>query len=202
VSVPSDAAALASALDAIDRANAADPNLIGDRPRALVQGERATLWLQRLDPHASDALVLAARAHHVERWTIARSSYPDGRAGYLRWRRDLKAVHAAALGALLAPCGVARPTVEHAQRLVAKQGPQGAPEAQMFEDVVCLVFLETQFEDLIDRLDEHKIIDVLRKTLPKMSAAAIALAASAELHPRGRELLARAAAVAPDPGVA
>ena len=194
MSAPSERASLAQAFDAIDAANAADPNLIGERPRALVQGERATLWLQRLAPQAPDALRLATRGHHVGRWTIARTAYPEGRAGYLRWRRDLKHVHADLLGALLPPCGVAPAVVEQVQRLVAKQGPQAAPEAQAFEDVVCLVFLETQFEDLIDRLDEQKTVDVLRKTLPKMSAAAIALAGSAELHPRGRELLARAAA--------
>lgn len=198
MSALSEQASLVLAFDAIDAANAADPNLIGDRPRALVQGERATLWLQRLAPQAPDALRLATRAHHVARWTIARTAYPEGRAGYLRWRRDLKLVHADLLGVLLAPCGVASEVIDRAQQLVAKQGPQTAPEAQAFEDVVCLVFLETQFEDLIDRLDEQKTVDVLRKTLPKMSAAAIALAGSAELHPRGRELLARAAVPRPE----
>ena len=126
----SDRASLASALAAIDHANAADPNLIGERPRALVQGERATQWLDRLDPQASDALVLATRAHHVRRWTSARSSYPDGRAGYLRWRRDLKAVHAATLGELLPACGIAPEVIERAQELVAKKGAPAAPDAQ------------------------------------------------------------------------
>ena len=193
MSAQSERASLVYAFSAIDSANAADPNLIGGRPRAMVQGERATLWLQRLDPHACDALWFATRAHHVDRWTIARASYPDGRAGYLRWRRDLKRVHAEVLGALLSSCHIAIEVIDRAQQLVAKQGPQDSPEAQVFEDVVCLVFLETQFEELIDRLDEQKIVDVLRKTLPKMSAAAVVLASSAELRPRGRELLARAA---------
>ena len=198
MSAPSERASLARAFDAIDAANAADPNLIGERPRAWVQGERATLWLQRLAPQAPGALRLATRGHHVGRWTIARTAYPEGRAGYLRWRRDLKHVHADLLGALLPPCGIASEVIAQVQQLVAKQGPQTDPEAQVFEDVVCLVFLETQFEDLIDRLDEQKTVDVLRKTLPKMSAAAIALAGSAELHPRGRELLARAAVPRPE----
>lgn len=178
---------------AIDAANAVDPNLINGRARALVQGERATAWLARLHPDAHDALALAVRAHHVQRWTLARSSYPDGRAGYLRWRRDLKDVHAGVLGEVLPGCGIDSEIVERAQALVAKRGPQRTPDAQAFEDVVCLVFLETQFEDLIDKLDDQKMIDVLRKTLPKMSPAAVALAATAELHPRGRELLTRAA---------
>jgi Domain of unknown function (DUF4202) len=179
---------------AIDAENADDPNLIDGRPRALVQGERASVWLARLVPDASLALEVAVRAHHVRRWTIARSSYPDGRAGYLRWRRDLKSVHAAALEELLPPRGAAASVVARAADLVAKRAPMTDADQQAFEDVVCLVFLETQYEALIDRLDDEKMIGVLRKTLPKMSAAAVALAASAELHPRGRELLERAAA--------
>lgn len=178
---------------AIDAANALDPSLIDGRPLALVQGERASAWLARRMPDASPALALAARAHHVRRWTIARTSYPEGRAGYLRWRRDLKAVHAAALGELLPPCGVAADVVARAQELVAKRAPLTDPEQQAFEDVVCLVFLETQYEALIDKLDDDKMVDVLRKTLPKMSEAGVALAGSAELHPRGAALLARAA---------
>ncbi len=180
---------------AIDAANAHDPNLIADRPLALVQGERATAWLSRLVPDASLALQCAVRGHHVRRWTIARATYPEGRAGYLRWRRDLKAVHAATLEELLPAHGVAAPVVARAAELVAKRAPATDPEQQAFEDVVCLVFLETQYEALIDKLaDDDKMVAVLRKTLPKMSAAGIALAGSAELHPRGRELLARASA--------
>lgn len=183
---------LSTAFAAIDAANAADTHRIGERPRALVQGERATAWLDRLAPEAEPALALAVRAHHVRRWTIARDTYPDGRAGYLRWRRDLKAVHAEALGELLPSCGIDAATVARAQELVAKRLPLTDPAQQCFEDVVCLVFLETQYEELIDRLDEAKMIAVLRKTLPKMSPAAVALAGSAELHPRGRDLLGQA----------
>ena len=178
MSVRSDRASLVPALDAIDHANAADPNLISGRPRALVQGERATLWLDRLDPQASDALVLATRAHHVRRWTSARSSYPDGRAGYLRWRRDLKAVHAETLGELLPACGIGAGVVARAQQLVAKRGDQHEPEAQAFEDVVCLVFLETQFEELIDRLDEQKTIDVLQTRAEALSLSRRSFVAS------------------------
>lgn len=180
---------------AIDAANALDPNLIDGRPLALVQGERASAWLARRLPDAPLALALAVRAHHVRRWTIARASYPDGRAGYLRWRRDLKAVHADAVAELLGPCGVDASVIARAQELVAKRAPVTDADQQAFEDVVCLVFLETQFEALIDKLaDDDKMVEVLRKTLPKMSAAGVALAGSAALHPRGAALLARAVA--------
>ena len=45
---------------------------------------------QLADPAATEAQVLAARAHHLRRWVVPRTSYPEGRAGYLRWRTDQK----------------------------------------------------------------------------------------------------------------
>jgi len=184
---------LSAAIAAIDAANAYDPNLTDGRPRALMQGELASQWLARLAPDAPAALVLAARAHHLRRWAIPRDDYPDGRGGYLRWRRDLKAVHAESVAHVLRPVGVDPATIERTQQLVRKQGLGTDPEAQTFEDVVCLVFLETQFEDLVERLDdEPKMLDVLRKTIPKMSPAALALAGDAHVPPRAAALLARA----------
>jgi uncharacterized protein DUF4202 len=177
---------------AIDAANAEDPNLFDGKPRALVQGVLATMWLTRLDPDAPDALRLAARAHHLRRWVIPRDERPDGRAGYLRWRRDLKAVHAGAAAEVLAPEGVPADVIAEVQRLVRKQGAATDPLAQTFEDVVCLVFLQTQYDELIDRLDEDRMVEVLRKTLPKLSPAALALAGEALPTERGAALVARA----------
>jgi hypothetical protein len=183
---------LTAAYAAIDAANAEDPNLVGGRPRALVQGELATRWLEQVDPDAPLALRLAARAHHLRRWSIPRDAYPEGRAGYLRWRRDLKRVHAAAAHEVLAPLGVDETTRTRVAEILVKQGLGRDADVQAFEDVVCLVFLETQYDDLIARLDDDKIVDVLRKTIPKMSARAVALAASVRLTPQGVALLTRA----------
>jgi hypothetical protein len=185
--------AVEPAIAAIDAANAHDPNLIDGRPRALVQGELASKWLARLDPTASPALALAVRAHHLRRWAIPRDDYPAGRGGYLRWRRDLKAVHAESVAHVLRPVGVDPAVIERTQQLVRKQGLGTDPEAQTFEDAVCLVFLETQFETLVERLDdEPKMLDVLRKTIPRMSPAALALAGDAHVPPRAAALLAKA----------
>ena len=71
------------AIAAIDASNADDPNRITvrgeERPKELAHSELVTAWVHRLDPHASEPLLLAARAHHVRRWTIPRASYPTGR---------------------------------------------------------------------------------------------------------------------------
>ena len=75
-------------------------------PLALAQGRLAEAWVARLDPEASDALRLAARAHHLRRWALPRSDYPEGRAGYLRWRRAQRERHARDLAAILDGAGV------------------------------------------------------------------------------------------------
>jgi len=43
------------------------------------------------------------------------------------------------------------------------------PEAQLLEDVICLVFLEHYFAEFAKGHDEEKVIGILRKTWRKMS---------------------------------
>lgn len=184
------------AVAAIDAVNAADPNRLRvagtDRPKAQAEGELVSGWVRRLRPDASDALVLAARAHHIRRWTVPRSTYPDGRAGYLRWRRDLHELHAAEAATVLQPLGYDPATVERVQHLVRKRDLATDPDVQTLEDALCLVFLETQFGDLAARLDHAKLVGVLRKTAAKMSPAGLAALADADLSPAARAALAEA----------
>ena len=179
-------AARAAAL--IDAANEGDP-------LALEHGRRAAAWVQRLDPDADDAQLLAARAHHMRRSAVPRSSYPDGRAGYLRWRRDAKERHAVEVAELLREAGYDDVFVERVQELVRKARlAAGDDAAQVHEDAACLVFLETQLDDLVDQLGDDRAVDVLRKTAAKMSAAGLEAAAALELSPHGRTLLMQAVA--------
>src|SRR5262245_29671837 len=112
--MPSDR--FSAAIGAIDAANGADPNeIVVDgvtRPKELVHAELVTAWVQQLRPDASEALLLAARGHHFRRWTVPRGSYPTGRRGYLRWRRDLHAQQASELSELLAQHGYDPTTIE------------------------------------------------------------------------------------------
>lgn len=188
---------LASAFAALDAANAEDPNLMeweGESvQRAYLQGVRATFWIERLDPDASDAVHYAARAHHLRRWSIDRATYPEGRGGYHRWKRDLKAVHADAIREVLGGLEIASAHIEKAALLAQRVGLGTDPETQLVEDAACLVFLETQYDDLIAKIGEEKVADAVRKTLPKMSAAAIALAPEAVRSEAGLDLLVRVA---------
>jgi len=184
------------AIAAIDHRNAEDPNtiVIGgvERKKEQAHAELVGSWIDRLVPDASEPLRLAARAHHVRRWTIPRDSFPDGRAGYLHWRRSLQDVHAAELRAIMEAEGYAPDLVDRAEHIVRKRELARDPDVQVLEDALCLVFLDTQFSELASRLSEEKMIEVLRKTMKKMSAQAISLALALDLSPMERELLEKA----------
>jgi hypothetical protein len=181
-----------TAIEAIDAVNGDDPNLWNGEPLALVQGRLAHGWVLRLEPDASAALLLAARAHHLRRWVVPRNSYPEGRPGYLRWRRDQKTRHASELRELLEQAGVDPPTVDRAVTIVAKTGLGHDPEVQVFEDAVCLTFVQTQLDSTADKLDADHMVEVIAKTLAKMSDAGRTAALTIELDARGAELVGRA----------
>jgi hypothetical protein len=186
------------AIAAIDAANAEDPTTVTIRgrtgPKEALHAELVSAWVDRLAPDASEALRLAARAHHLRRWTSPRSSAPAGRAGYLRWRKALHEQHAADLGAILTDAGYAAPTVTRAQAIVRKEGLARDPEVQALEDALCLVFLETQFADVAARLEPETLERVVRKTAAKMSDAGRAAIGDVPMDDDARAILERALA--------
>ena len=192
------AARFEQAIAAIDAANADDPITIevrgAVRPKELAHAELMTEWLARLDPAADEAQRLAARAHHLRRWTLPRSSYPEGRAAYLRWRTALKQQHADEVAGILAGVGYDEATIERVQRIIRKEGLGTDPVVQTHEDALCLVFLETQLAATVDDLGDPKMLDVIRKTALKMSEGALGLVADLPLRPHDRALIAEALA--------
>ena len=189
------------AVKAIDAANGGDPNMVefhGEmRPKELVHAQLMTEWVQRLHPEASEVLLLAARAHHLRRWMVPRSDYEEGRAGYLKWRRSLHEFHASEVGRILAAVGYDEDTVARVQDLVAKRdqparGVSDDPDARAMEDALCLVFITTQFRSLANRLDDEKMVEVLRKVLRKMSPDAVTATLQLSLDGDDRRLIEQA----------
>src|SRR4030095_7065749 len=112
--------------------------------------------LARLAPDPSVHLQIAARGQHIERWTSPRKSYPEGRAGYLKWRADLKDFHARRVGAIMGAAGYNDDDVARVGALIRKERLKREPEAQMLEDVVCVVFLEHYVDEFMAKTDEEK----------------------------------------------
>ena len=188
---------LRRAFAAIDAANGEDPNTIevrGERrPKELAHAQLVSEWIETLEPGASDALRLAGRAHHLRRWSIPRTDYPEGRAGYHRWRKVLQARHAEEADAILADHDYDEAVRKRVGDLIQKRALGRDAEMQVLEDALCLVFVETQFRALAERFTEEKVLDITVKTLRKMSPAAIERALALVSDPQDRGLLERAA---------
>ena len=184
------------AIAAIDAANADDPETIvvrGEtRPKEQAHADLMTEWVRTLDPEADEAQLLAARAHHLRRWSVSRSSFPDGRAGYLRWRTTLNRQHADDVGEILGRVGYGEAVVDRVQRIIRKEGLKSDTAVQTHEDALCLVFLETQAVELLNRLGDEKSVDVLSKTVRKMSPKGIDVALGLPLDERARAAVVRA----------
>jgi hypothetical protein len=191
------------ALALIDAANAADPReeltAEGERhPREALYARRMTEMLERYAPQADEALRLAARAQHIERWKTPRASYPAGRAGYLQWRAGLYRFHADTAGRLLEQAGYDAATIERVRQAIGKKGLQSNPDTQRLEDVASLVFIEHYMAPFAGQkrdYSDEKWRDITRKIWRKMSpeARAFVLSGRIDTPPALRPLLEQAA---------
>ncbi|HOX57963.1 MAG TPA: DUF4202 domain-containing protein [Candidatus Paceibacterota bacterium] len=192
---PRDSQRFDAALCRFDEENSRDPHLDQvagiARPRELLYAQWLTEWVLKLCPDASEELRLAARCQHLRRWMVPRDSYPMTRAGYLKWREDLKHFHAQKAGEILREVGYSEEVVARVQSLNLKRNFPHDAEGRVLEDALCLVFLEHQFADLAGNHDAAKVINALRKTWKKMTPAAQARAMELSLDPRQRVLLER-----------
>ena len=160
---------LRPALDLIDTANRADPTLDEGTPAALVYGQRMSAELARLFPDAPDVLRIAARGQHVERWLLARTEYPDGRVGYLAWRREQARRHAHRVAGIMAQAGYDTAAQDRVGVLLRKEGLKRDAEVQALEDVICLVFLRWYFPPFAAKHDPDAVLAIVAKTARKMS---------------------------------
>jgi len=185
-----------AALCRFDEENAKDPNMGKcndvDHPRELLYAQRLTEWVTRLSPRASEALRLAARCQHICRWMIPRSSYEMTRPGYLRWRNDLKQFHAEKAGEILREIGYSEDVIMEVQSFNLKKTFPKDPEIRVLEDALCLVFLQYQFAELLDRTDEAKMVGILQKTWKKMTPEAQAHALRLPFNSKEKALIDRA----------
>ncbi len=171
-----DPARFRGALRQFDQENAQDPHHehIGGlpRPRELLAAQRLMEWVLRLRSEASEALLLASRSQHICRWMIPRNAYPMTRAGYLRWRTELKSFHAQKSGEILRAESYPEAIIARVQALNLKKDFPSDPETRVLEDALCLVFLQYQLAELAAKTDEDKVINALQKSWKKMTATA------------------------------
>ncbi len=168
-----------AAIEAFDKANAEDPNkeMFGGKeyPKELLYAQRMSEMQERFAPQASEAVKLACRAQHIQRWKSPRSDYPMDKPGYMLWRTNLYKFHAETAGKLMSEVGYDDEIIARVKTIVGKKELKTNPETQMMEDVVDLVFIEhymLAFAGQHPDYDEEKWILIIKKTWNKMSSSA------------------------------
>lgn len=194
-----------TATQIIDDTNRQDPNLETAKgktwPKELLYSTRMVDMLTRFHPQADEAQKLAIRAQHIARWKSRRDAYPEGRIGYLQWRKDLYKYHANTAGDLLMQAGYGDEIITRVKDAVAKRRIKENPDTQLLEDIADLVFLEYYMQPFVDKhpeYSEEKWIGIVLKTWKKMSkeAQAFALSDSIELPKTLIPLIQKAVATA------
>jgi hypothetical protein len=158
-------ARLQAVLAAIDAANGADP-----AGEALLYGERMTQELAHLVPQASEALQIAARGQHVERWLLPRGDYPAGKEGYLAWRREQGRRHGERVAAMMRDAGYDPASQDRVAAMLRKEGIKRDAEVQDLEDVICFTFLRWYFQPFAAKHAAEAVLEIVEKTARKMSA--------------------------------
>jgi hypothetical protein len=190
---------LQRAFAAFDAYNSQDQHVesVGgkDYPKELLYALRMTQRLSTYYPEADEHIQLAARCQHIGRWEIPRNSFPMDRKGYLQWRSNLALHHANIASKILLESGYDRETIEKVKFLLQKkQLHQHHPETQILEDVICLVFIEHYLDDFAEQHEDEKVVDILQKTIKKMSPRALQEATKIKTKPKVLKLVQQALA--------
>lgn len=184
---------LACALDRIDTANRADPNIeqVGGipLPKEYAYSQHMTRWLFELEPQPSERMQIACRAQHIERWTIPRSDFPEGRKAYYEWRQACGRMHGRRAAEIMEECGYPQEECQKVETILTKRELRKDADTQLLEDVACMVFLERYFADFYEEkadYDREKWLRIVRRTWGKMSPrgheAALKLAEGMPAH--------------------
>jgi uncharacterized protein DUF4202 len=167
---------LSCALNAIDQANKADPNqeqVDGQwLPKEYAYSLHMTRWLFELEPLPSPRMQVACRAQHVERWTMPRGDYPEGRKAYYQWRQACGRMHGRRAAEIMEQCGFPGEECQRVETILTKRELRQDEDTQLLEDVACMVFLERYFADFYEQkvdYDREKWLRIVRRTWGKMS---------------------------------
>ncbi|EHA14026.1 DUF4202 domain-containing protein [Halomonas sp. HAL1] len=168
-------------LAAIDALHAEDPRSTTlaygtSMPQELAYAQRMSDWLDRVHDAPDEVLRLAVRAQHLQRWLVPRDEYPEGRVGYLTWRRDQGIRAGDTTAQLMRDAGYADQDAARAATMIGKKGLGRDPDVQALEDCACLVFLENYFADFSRKIEHDHMVRIVQMTWRKMSPRAHELA--------------------------
>ncbi|HTF82383.1 MAG TPA: DUF4202 domain-containing protein [Cytophagales bacterium] len=163
---------LDKAFEKFDAYNGTDPHVLVwnqvSYPQELFLALQLHTWVLKLNSAPSEPLLLASRCQHIGRWEVPRHAYPEGRVGYLSWRRNLAELHALKAKSILQEVGYTPDVISMVEHIILKRNIKKDPDVQTIENALCLVFLEFQYEDFHTRHEGDKVINIIKKSLLKM----------------------------------
>ncbi|MGP9499612.1 MULTISPECIES: DUF4202 domain-containing protein [unclassified Halomonas] len=184
---------LEQVLTALDQLHSEDPKTtnVADEPlpAELLYAQRMSKWLAHLNQTPSECLQIAVRAQHLQRWQVAREAYPEGRVGYLTWRRDQGIRAGDTAAQLMREAGYSAEDAERVITLITKKGLGRDADVQTLEDCACLVFLENYFADFSRKVEHDHMVRIIQKTWRKMSPQAHELALTLPMSPASAALV-------------
>ncbi|CAE7226601.1 unnamed protein product [Symbiodinium natans] len=144
------------------------------RPEDIAYGKEVEKWCLEIaggQAAVGPALLVAARAHKIEKAAVRRSQFPGSEEGHAQWKATLKQKQEMRLKPILAKAGWGSDAIERVTALLSMDGPREDKDMQVIEDATCLVFLETDLRSM--KIEDHtKLVDLLHKTWVKMSPRA------------------------------
>ncbi|MBP5982004.1 MAG: DUF4202 domain-containing protein [Halomonas sp.] len=171
---------LEQVINALDQLHGEDPQTVhvDDEPMAaeLLYAQRMSAWLTTLTQSPGECLQIAVRAQHLQRWQVTREEYPEGRVGYLTWRRDQGIRSGETTAQLMSEAGYSTEDAARVATIINKKGLGRDPDVQALEDCACLVFLENYFADFSRKVEHDHMLRIIQKTWRKMSPQAHELA--------------------------
>jgi hypothetical protein len=147
--------------------------------------------LRAYQPVSSPQLEVAAMAHHLKRWEIKRSDYPLDKQGYFLWRRQVAKHQLSLTAQVLDQSGFDASERDQIIAILKKENLNTNPLAQVMEDVACMVFVQYYLEAFAAPHNTDKVVDIVRKTMLKMSKRAIDETAQLPLNDNVSRLIAQ-----------
>lgn len=184
---------LEQVINALDQLHGEDPKTVDvDTERVaaeLLYAQRMSTWLATLTQRPSESLQIAVRAQHLQRWQVTREEYPEGRVGYLTWRRDQGIRAGETTAQLMREAGYSAEETAQVATIINKKGLGRDPDVQALEDCACLVFLGNYFADFSRKVEHDHMLRIIQKTWRKMSPQAHELALGLPMSPNSAALV-------------
>lgn len=161
-------------------------------PAELLYSKRMLSVLDLVSPSGDYAMKLAAQCQHLQRWGVPRSDYPYDRRGYHQWRRVVMKHQLELTKSLLSRIEMDEADIHWILNTLREQENKRNPDGQIIMDTECLVFMKWYMTSFATKHESEKVVDILKKTILKMSSKGVSLISNLDLPLQAKQMLEQA----------